>query len=136
MREEMDDFYIEGVFSGNKTKSCWNCERFSNKMWKKNGKMNPAPFKYRCRECAIGKPAKVHPDFTGPFLPSELQDGDNLSVGIAHHTAAYTVEFFYRLCCSGATNTLSIKQESDFDEKKKVDHDFLKNLLHQHKESE
>ena len=45
-------------------------------------------------------------------------------------------EFFYRLCCSGATNTLSLKKESDFDEGKKVDHDFLKSLLQQHKESD
>lgn len=116
-------------------------------MWKENGVLNPSPFKYRCRECAIGKPAKIHPDFTGPFLPSELADVDCQPVEI--YGASFKCplskckrknlsfnEFFYRLCCSGATNTLSLKKESDFDEGKKVDHDFLKSLLQQHKESD
>ena len=43
-------------------------------------------------------------------------------------------EFFYRLCCPASAETLSIKEE--FDEAKKVDHDFLKNLLQRHKEAD
>jgi hypothetical protein len=111
-------------------------------MWKKNGLLTSA---YRCRECAIGQnPAKIHPDFPGPFLPSELAEADcqtveKLSVSFkcpfskCKRKNLSFREFYHRLCCAGANDTLIIK--NDFDEAKKVDHDFLKNLLHQHKES-
>ncbi len=123
-------------------------------MWRENGntwREHPHPpvslsSLFRCRKCATGQnPPKIHPNFTGPLHPNELAAADCQPVEIFGPSFKCPLskckrknltfrEFYYRQCCQGSVKTLSIKNE--FDEAKKVDHDFLKNLLHQHKESE
>ncbi|CBY10601.1 unnamed protein product [Oikopleura dioica] len=139
----MNDFYIKDEFANNDRKvlkSCWNCRRYSLKMWRRlSSYSNPT---YRCQNCAFGTDVDVvKPRFKGPFS-NEILNEHHLHFEIVGNIFKCPnkncdrqdlsfQEFYSKSCCNNILDTSSL----DFNDSHIIDHDLLQKISVLHKKS-